>query len=33
MTFKRVFLEEAWFWMVRVGFGGFGVAKVRLPAH
>ena len=21
-TFERVFLEEAWFWGVRVGFGG-----------
>ena len=27
------FLEEAWFWWVRVGFEGFRVAKVRLPAH
>ena len=25
--------EEAWFCGVRVEFGGFGVAKVRLPAH
>ena len=24
------FLEEPWFW---VAFGGFGVAKLRLPAH
>ena len=27
------FLEEAWFLEVRVGLGGFGVSKVRLPAH